>query len=87
MGNCCKAASSMEWGGEDWESLRPRKEPKPCCSSSSLSSNKVFYEAAHMKKKKEVASAEQVLDRLIKSKKHRFNSHWKPSVLDTIPEY
>ncbi|XP_058750429.1 uncharacterized protein LOC131623440 [Vicia villosa] len=22
MGNCCKPASSMEWGGEDWESLR-----------------------------------------------------------------
>ncbi|KAI5414606.1 uncharacterized protein LOC127135095 [Lathyrus oleraceus] len=22
MGNCCKAASSMEWGGEDWESLK-----------------------------------------------------------------
>ncbi|CAL5199516.1 unnamed protein product [Lathyrus oleraceus] len=22
MGNCCKPASSMEWGGEDWESLK-----------------------------------------------------------------
>ncbi|XP_058750441.1 uncharacterized protein LOC131623451 [Vicia villosa] len=42
MGNCCKAASSMEWGGEDWESL---KQPKPCSSSSS---SKVFDEAAYL---------------------------------------
>ncbi|XP_058750442.1 uncharacterized protein LOC131623452 [Vicia villosa] len=41
MGNCCKAASSMEWGGEDWESL---KQLKPCSSSSS----KVFDEAAYL---------------------------------------
>ncbi|CAK8564369.1 unnamed protein product [Lathyrus sativus] len=26
MGNCCKAASSMEWGGEDWESLKVHDE-------------------------------------------------------------
>ncbi|CAL5199518.1 unnamed protein product [Lathyrus oleraceus] len=26
MGNCCKAASSMEWGGEDWESLKVFEE-------------------------------------------------------------
>ncbi|CAL5199520.1 unnamed protein product [Lathyrus oleraceus] len=42
MGNSCMAASSMEWDGEDWESL---KQPKPCSSSSS---NKVFDEAVHL---------------------------------------
>lgn len=46
MGNCCKAASSMEWGGEDWGSLNSSKQtkkpkPKACRSSSS----KVFDEA------------------------------------------
>ncbi|XP_058776005.1 uncharacterized protein LOC131650088 [Vicia villosa] len=42
MGNSCMAASSMEWDGEDWESL---KQPKQC--SSSLSS-KVFDEDAYL---------------------------------------
>jgi hypothetical protein len=46
MGNCCKAASSMEFGGEDWGSLNSSKQtkkpkPKACRSSSS----KVFDEA------------------------------------------
>lgn len=126
----------MEWGGEDWESL---KQPKACSSSSS----KVFDEAAYfdhhqnketdvlgklrascdangkvtlkiskcelaellgaiqqnnnqqpqkqMMKMKEVASAEEVLFRLIRARehetanKHHCSSHWKP-LLDTIPE-
>jgi hypothetical protein len=39
MGNCCKAEySSMEWDGEDWESLRSSsnqsEKPKTCSSSS-----------------------------------------------------
>ncbi|KAG2406993.1 hypothetical protein LR48_Vigan01g337000 [Vigna angularis] len=25
MGNCCKAASPMEWDGEDWSDLKPKK--------------------------------------------------------------
>jgi len=41
MGNCCKAASSMEFGGEDWGSLKSSTKPKACRSSSS----KVFDEA------------------------------------------
>ncbi|RDX60951.1 hypothetical protein CR513_60867, partial [Mucuna pruriens] len=36
MGNCCKPASSMEWGGENWSSLTSKKST---CSS------KVFDEA------------------------------------------
>ncbi|KAL5066286.1 hypothetical protein RYX36_028023 [Vicia faba] len=115
----------MEWGGDDWESL---KQPKPCSSSSS----KVFDEAAYLdhhhnketdvlgklrascdgngkvtlkiskcelaelleaieKKKKESASGERVLFRLIKARehetanKHHCSSHWKP-MLDTIRE-
>jgi hypothetical protein len=40
-----------------------------------------------MKKKKELASAEEVLFRLMKTKNHEItnNHHWKP-VLETIPE-
>jgi hypothetical protein len=56
MGNCCTASSSsMEWGGEDWESLRSSsssgKPKKPCPSSSSRS--KVFDESAHVQVQKE----------------------------------
>ncbi|GAU18382.1 hypothetical protein TSUD_202710 [Trifolium subterraneum] len=56
MGNCCTAEySSMEWDGEDWESLRssPNQSEKPkACSSSSR--NKVFDEkSAHLDHKKE----------------------------------
>ncbi|KAK2412822.1 hypothetical protein P8452_73121 [Trifolium repens] len=145
MGNCCTASSSsMEWGGEDWESLRSSsssgKPKKPCPSSSSRS--KVFDESAHvhvqkeennnknnilgklrgscdangkvtlkiskselaellgaiqqnnqdepqkkqMKKKNELASAEEVLMRLMKTRDHHIiSSHWKP-VLETILE-
>ncbi|XP_058750433.1 uncharacterized protein LOC131623443 [Vicia villosa] len=144
MGNSCMAASSMEWDGEDWESL---EQPKPCSSSSSSSSSsKVLDEAAYldhrqnkennilgklrascdangkvtlkiskcelaellgailqnnnknhqqpqlvMKKKKELASAEQILFRLMKArnheieKKHHGSGQWKP-MLETIPE-
>ncbi|XP_050917863.1 uncharacterized protein LOC127135094 [Lathyrus oleraceus] len=42
MGNSCMAASSMEWDGEDWESI---KQPKQCSSSTS---NKVFDEAIYL---------------------------------------
>ncbi|KAK7387768.1 hypothetical protein VNO78_22560 [Psophocarpus tetragonolobus] len=35
MGNCCEAASSMEWDGEDWSDLMSKK----------TSSSKVFDEA------------------------------------------
>ncbi|CAJ2649512.1 unnamed protein product [Trifolium pratense] len=141
MGNCCTSSSStsMEWGGEDWESLRsssPSTKPK---NSSSSSRSKVFDESAHVRKeennnllgklrdssdangkvtlkiskselaellgaiqqnnnnnnndqqqphkqKKELASAEEVLFRLMKTRDHQIiSSHWKP-VLDTIPE-
>ncbi|GAU18381.1 hypothetical protein TSUD_202700 [Trifolium subterraneum] len=122
MGNCCTASSSsMEWGGEDWESLRSSPPRKPCPSSSS----KVFDESNLLGKlrgssdangkvklkiskselaellvaieqnnnidqqqpqKKELASAEEVLIRLMKTRDHQIiSSHWKP-VLDTIHE-
>ncbi|WVZ11542.1 hypothetical protein V8G54_016072 [Vigna mungo] len=35
MGNCCMAASSMEWDGEDWSDLKSKK----------MSSRKVFDES------------------------------------------
>ncbi|XP_045817357.1 uncharacterized protein LOC123910304 [Trifolium pratense] len=47
MGNCCKAEySSMEWDGEDWESLRSssNQSEKPAKAFSSSSRNKVFDE-------------------------------------------
>lgn len=36
MGNCCMAASSMEWDGEDWSDLKSNKK---------MSSRKVFDES------------------------------------------
>ncbi|XP_057419715.1 uncharacterized protein LOC130713905 [Lotus japonicus] len=39
MGNCIVPASSMEWGGDDWGSLRSDEHTR-----SSSSSNKVFDE-------------------------------------------
>ncbi|XP_027368663.1 uncharacterized protein LOC113874647 [Abrus precatorius] len=46
MGNCCKPASSMEWGGEDWTSLTSKNiVTRKTSSSSSSSSSKVFDEA------------------------------------------
>jgi hypothetical protein len=54
MGNCCKAEySSMEWDGEDWESLgsssNQSEKPKVCSSR-----NKVFDEkSAYLHHQKE----------------------------------
>lgn len=43
MGNCCKAAPSMEFGGEDWGSLKSSK-PKACRSSSSKVSDEAHLD-------------------------------------------
>ncbi|KAK7292406.1 hypothetical protein RIF29_08185 [Crotalaria pallida] len=42
MGNCCKPASSMEWGGENWDSLMTAENTVRKTSSSSM---KVFDES------------------------------------------
>ncbi|KAF7811157.1 uncharacterized protein G2W53_032133 [Senna tora] len=43
MGNCCKTASSMEWGGEDWSFLVPEKTEKiKNVNNSKKNSRKVF---------------------------------------------
>jgi hypothetical protein len=137
MGNCCKAEySSMEWDGEDWESLRSSsnqsEKPKVCSSRNKVFDEKSAYldhqkendllgklrgscdangkvtlkisksELAELlgaiqqnnndqqqpqkKKKNELASAEEVLMRLMKTRDHHIiSSHWKP-VLETILE-
>ncbi|KAK7363736.1 hypothetical protein VNO77_05890 [Canavalia gladiata] len=40
MGNCCKPASPMEWGGDDWSSLTSKNT-----STRKTSSSKVFDES------------------------------------------
>ncbi|KAF7811158.1 uncharacterized protein G2W53_032134 [Senna tora] len=43
MGNCCKRASSMDWGGEDWSFLVPEKTEKiKNVNNSKKNSRKVF---------------------------------------------
>ncbi|KAE9599061.1 hypothetical protein Lal_00043943 [Lupinus albus] len=49
MGNCCKVASSMEWGGEDWSSM--------------TSKHKVFDED-HVNGLKNMENNERVVDLL-----------------------
>ncbi|AES92619.1 hypothetical protein MtrunA17_Chr4g0074761 [Medicago truncatula] len=54
MGNCCKPSSSMEWVGEDWESLRSKPESRK--TKPYPSSSKVFDEASldHHQKENDV---------------------------------
>jgi hypothetical protein len=52
MGNCCKPSSSMEWVGEDWESLRSKPESRK--AKPYPSSSKVFDEASLDHHQKEI---------------------------------
>lgn len=48
MGNCCSPASSMEWGGDDWGSLKSKNTTSTTTTRNKRSSSrKVFDEAQH----------------------------------------
>ncbi|XP_014506778.1 uncharacterized protein LOC106766571 [Vigna radiata var. radiata] len=100
MGNCCVAASSMEWDGEDWSDLKTKKvfdgkvqkeKLMGAVRASPDGNGKVKMviskkELAQLLIGKKTNSAEAVLLSLIKARYQDSPHHlWRP-VLETIPE-